>query len=290
MAKQVKENHAPVPEGTLVIIGGKENKGEDAPENKKKPADFVKLEVLEAFKKATHKRDPLVEVVTTASSLGTETFNDYKRVFEKIGITKIGRIHHNSRQEVLDDPLIERIKNADAMFFSGGDQLLLTAIYGGTEFLTQLKEKYIGEPLVVAGTSAGAMALSTPMIYAGNEELQELGGEIKVTMGLEFMKDVCIDTHFVHRGRFVRMAQVVVTNPTSIGIGIEEDTCILVQKGKEMKVTGTGLVIVIEGFQIKEANIKDFTSDKPVTARNLNVHLLADGDKYLIPEVNPPHK
>src|SRR5436309_5459484 len=167
MAKQVKENHAPVPEGTLVIIGGKENKGEDAPENKKKPADFVKLEVLEHFKKATHKRAPLVEVVTTASSLGTETFNDYKKAFEKIGITKIGRIHQNTRQEVLDDPLVERIKNADAMFFSGGDQLLLTAIYGGTDFLTQLKERYIGEPFVVAGTSAGAMALSTPMIYAG---------------------------------------------------------------------------------------------------------------------------
>jgi cyanophycinase len=109
-------------------------------------------------------------------------------------------------------------------------------------------------------------------------------------MGLEFLKDVCIDTHFVHRGRFVRLAQVVITNPTSIGIGIEEDTCIMVQGGKEMKVIGTGLVIVIEGFKIEEANMKEFADDKPITARNLTMHFLSDGNTYTIPQVNPPHK
>jgi cyanophycinase len=288
--KKSKENHAPVPAGMLVVIGGKENKGQDSPDNKKKPSDFIKLEVLQAFKDATHKREPLVEVVTTASSEGAESFNDYKEAFEKIGIFAVGHIHHTTRQQVLDDPLEERIKQADAFFFSGGDQLLLTAIYGGTEFLTKLKERYIRDPVVIAGTSAGAMALSTPMIYAGNEEVQELGGQIKVAMGLEFLKDVCIDTHFVHRGRFIRMAQVVITNPTSIGIGIEEDTCIIVKKGREMLVMGTGLVVVIEGFQIPEADVKRFSEDKPITAKNLSVHLLADGDTYFIPEINPPHK
>src|SRR3954469_18744756 len=109
---QKTENHAPVPAGILVVIGGKENKGQDAPDNKKKPSDFIKLEVLKAFKDAMHKRDPVVEVVTTASSEGTESFNDYKKVFEKLGITNVGHIHHNTRQEVLDDPLVERIKNA----------------------------------------------------------------------------------------------------------------------------------------------------------------------------------
>src|SRR5215213_8621411 len=106
------ENHAPVPAGTLVVIGGKENKGQDAPENKKKPSDFIKLEVLEAFKDATHKREPVVEVITTASSEAAESFNEYQKVFEKIGITSVGHIHHNTRKEILDDPLIERIKNA----------------------------------------------------------------------------------------------------------------------------------------------------------------------------------
>jgi cyanophycinase len=288
--KRTTENHAPVPHGTLIVIGGKENKGEESPENKKKPSDFIKLEVLQAFKDATHKKDPVVEVITTASGEGAESFNDYKKVFEKIGINRVGHIHHDKRHEILEDPLLERLKNADAFFFSGGDQLLLTAIYGGTSFLTTMKERYISEPIVIAGTSAGAMALSTPMIFAGRKEVQELGGQIKVAMGLEFLKDVCIDTHFVHRGRFVRLAQVVITNPTSIGIGIEEDTCIMVQGGKEMKVIGTGLVIVIEGFKIEEANMKEFADDKPITARNLTMHFLSDGNTYTIPQVNPPHK
>lgn len=284
------QNHCPTPQGTLVVIGGKENKGEDAPENKKKPADFIKLQVLETFKDATHKRDPMIEVITTASGKGAESFQDYQRVFEKIGVTNIGHIHHNSREEVMLDPMLERLKNADGIFFSGGDQLKLTGFYGGTDFLSFLKQRYINEKLAVGGTSAGAMAMSTPMIYAGNEDVQELGGEIKLTTGLEFLKDVCIDTHFVHRGRFVRMAQVVVTNPTCIGIGIEEDTAIVVKDGLEMQVTGTGLVIIIEGFEIRSSSIKEFSEDKPVTARDLRVHLLADGDTYMIPQINPPHK
>ena len=288
--KNKHENHCPAPQGILVIIGGKENKGEDAPENKKKPSDFIKLQVLEAFKSATHKREPLIEVVTTASAEGAASFHDYQRVFEKIGIRNVGHIHHHSREEVLLDPMLERIKNADGIFLSGGDQLKLTGFYGGTEFLTYLKYRYINEQLAIAGTSAGAMALSTPMIYAGNEDVQELGGEIKLTTGLGFLKDVCIDTHFVHRGRFVRMAQVVVTNPTCIGIGIEEDTAIIVKDGSEMQVVGTGLVIIIEGFEIRASSIKEFSEDKPVTARDLRVHLLADGDTYVIPQINPPHK
>jgi cyanophycinase len=285
-----QENHCPVPKGVLVVIGGKENKGEEAPDNKKKPADFIKLKVLEAFKEATHKREPVVEVVTTASEEGAASFEDYRKVFEKIGVTNVGHIHHNSREEVLSDPLTERIKKADGIFLSGGDQLKLTGLYGGTDFLTQLKYRYINDPVVIAGTSAGAMALSTPMIWAGNEEVQELGGEIKVTTGLEFLKDVCIDTHFVHRGRFVRMAQVVITNPTCIGVGIEEDTAIIVKNGLEVEVRGTGLVIIIEGFEISGSSIKDFSEDKPITARDLRVHLLSDGETYLIPQINPPHK
>lgn len=284
------ENHCPIPAGTLVIIGGKENRGENGPENKKKPANFIKLEVLQAFKDATHKKDPVVEVVTTASSEGSEAFEDYRKAFEEIGITNLGHLHHTSRKEILDDPILDRVKNADAFFFSGGDQLKLTGIYGGTQFLTELKQRYINDQIVIAGTSAGAMAMSTPMIYAGNEEVQELGGEIKLTTGLEFLKDVCIDTHFVHRGRFVRMAQVIITNPTSIGIGLEEDTAIVVRNGLDAEIVGTGLAIVIEGFQIKESSIGNFTESKPVTARDLTVHLLSSGDKYHIPQLNPPHK
>ncbi|HYH15334.1 MAG TPA: cyanophycinase [Flavisolibacter sp.] len=283
-------NHCPVPVGTLLIIGGAENKGEDEAKKKQTPSDFERMEVLKRFIKLTDKKDPIIEVITSASSEGKESFEDYRKAFEELKVKNIGHLHHEKRNEVIgNDELLDRIRQADGVFFAGGDQLKYTYLYGGTAFLTVLKERYIYEKIVVAGTSAGAMALSTPMIYAGNDEVQELGGMIKVTTGLEFLRDVCIDTHFVHRGRFIRMAQVVVTNPTCIGLGIEEDTAIVVRNGLSAEIIGTGTVIIIEGFDITEGSIQDFTNEKPVTIRDLRMHILSSGDTYKIPQLNPPH-
>ena len=235
------------------------------------------------------KESPLVEVITTSSGDPETTFNDYKEVFGELGIRRVHQIHHNNRGEVLDDNLAKRVEEADAFFFTGGDQLKLTSIYGGTSFLTDLKNRYISDGVIIAGTSAGAMALSTPMIYAGNKDVQQIGGEIKITTGLEFLKDVCVDTHFVDRGRFVRMAQVVETNPTCIGLGIEEDTAVVVRNGLEAEVIGSGMVIIIDGFHIREANIDDFTEKKVMSVRDLKVHILGKGQHYIIPQCNPPH-
>lgn len=283
-------NGSPVPVGSLLIIGGAENKGEGKANGKKTPVDFTRLEVLKAFIKLTGKKDPVLEVITSATSEGATTFKEYQKAFHELDVKNTGHIHHATRKELLkDEATAERIDQADAVFFAGGDQLKYTSIYGGTDFLTKLKKRYIAEKIVIAGTSAGAMALSTPMIYAGNDEVQELGGMIKVTTGLEFLKDVCIDTHFVHRGRFIRMAQVVVTNPTCIGLGVEEDTAIIVRDGLDVEVIGTGTVIVMEGFEISEANMDDFTNEKPVTIRDLKMHILSAGDFYKIPQQNPPH-
>jgi len=280
----------PVPTGVLLLIGGAENKGEEEAKKKQTPSDFQRLEVLKTFVKLTEKEDPVVEVVTSASSEGDESFADYQKAFTELKITSVGHIHHPSREAVLNDQdLLERMRRADAIFFAGGDQLKYSFYYGGSRFLTELKERYIYEKIVIAGTSAGAMVLSTPMIYAGNDEVQEIGGMIKVTTGLEFLKDVCIDTHFVHRGRFVRMAQVVVTNPTCIGLGIEEDTAVIVRNGLNAEVVGTGTIIILDGHGITDGKIEEFTSDKPVTIRNLKMDILSHGDTFTIPQTNPPH-
>jgi cyanophycinase len=289
MAKNGK-NSCPVPSGTLLIIGGAENKGAEEAAKKQTPSGFERLEVLRMFVKLTGKKQPVIELVTSASSEGAASYKDYQKVFGELQVPHIGHLHHTTRSEVLEDAaLLERTQKADGFFFAGGDQLKYTSLYGGTPFLIALKERYIHGRIVVAGTSAGAMALSTPMIYAGNEEVQELGGMIKVTTGLEFLRDVCIDTHFVHRGRFVRMAQVIVTNPTCIGLGIEEDTAVVVRNGLEAEVLGTGTVIVMNGFDIREANIEEFTEEKPITIRNLKMDILAGGSTFRIPQLNPPH-
>ena len=160
--------------------------------------------------------------------------------------------------------------------------------YGGTDFLMVLKQRYIFDGLVIAGTSAGAMAMSTPMIYRGVGRDEMVNGNVKITTGLEFMRDVCVDTHFVDRGRFVRMCEVIATNPGCIGIGIEEDTAIIVKKGTDLEVSGNGVVIFIHGRNSKSTNITQ--TEDLLTIRGLEVDILSNGQTFQIPEINPPHK
>jgi cyanophycinase len=284
------KSECPSPAGMLVVIGGKENKGDEAPD-RKKPSGFVKLEILEKFTQLTGKSYANIQVVTSGSGEGDAMFEEYRKAFNELGHSAIGHMHHEDRQEVLEDrSMMTKMRESDAIFFAGGDQLTLTSLYGGSAFLTELKQRYISEKIVIGGTSAGAMALSTPMIYAGNEEVQEVSGEIKVTTGLEFLRDVCVDTHFVHRSRFVRLAQVIATNPGCIGVGIEEDTAVIVRNGIEAEVIGSGVVILILGLFIVRSDMGNFTEKKPVSVRNLKVDILAPGDQFKIEQVNPPHK
>lgn len=286
--EQAAVSDCPVPKGILLVIGGSEAKSESPEKEVQKNSDDT-LEILKTFIKLTEKESPVVEVITSGSGEGAESFADYESVFRELGVSKIGHFHHNSREEVLNDNWRKRVEQADAIFFSGGDQLKLTSRYGGTDFLVRLKERYVSERLILGGTSAGAMALSTPMIYAGNKDVQQITGEIRITTGLEFLKDVCIDTHFVDRGRFVRMAQVIATNPTCIGIGIEEDTAIVVRNGLDTEVIGSGIVVVINGFDILDSNVTDFGPDQKIFIKDLTVKLLARGYKYRLPEKNPRH-
>ncbi len=285
------QQECPAPKGIIMLIGGRESKGDGHAPDRKTPAGYVPSEVLKAFAGLTGKKFATIQVITSGSEEAESMFAEYKKAFDDLGHRAVTQIHHRTRGEALEDgELMQKADNADAFFFAGGDQLMLTSIYGGTPFLTALKHRYISGPVVVGGTSAGAMALSTPMIYAGDQEVQEVSGEIKVTTGLEFLKDVCVDTHFVHRSRFVRLAQVIATNPGATGIGIEEDTAVIVRNGQEAEVLGSGTVIIIRGFAIVLANMKHFVEKKPVSVRNLQVDILAPGDTFHIEQPNPPHK
>jgi len=271
-----------VPAGILVLIGGKENKGEKNAPDRKNPNGYVSEEVLRIFCSLSHKKHPNIEVITSGSAEEKETFAEYKKVFAELGRRRVTQIHHNTREEVIKDDLIARLDKADAIFIAGGDQLLITSLYGGTDFLNRLKERYIKERIIIGGTSAGAMAISTPMIYAGNQEVQQLSGEIKVTVGLELLKDVCVDTHFVHRSRFVRLAQVIATNPGCLGLGIEEDTAVIVRNGSEGEVAGSGTIIKIDGTSIPDFDTKKFSEKKAFSVKNLTVDILSAGDCFVM--------
>ena len=179
-----------------------------------------------------------------------------------------------------DETILKRVEEADVVMFTGGDQLRLTSILGGTRFHKILLEKYKTEEFVYAGTSAGAAAASKSMIYQGASKEALLKGEIKITSGLGFIDDVIIDTHFVQRGRIGRLFQAVVTNPMVLGIGLGEDTGLLITEGTKMEAIGSGLVILVDGNQIKSTNLTDISLGEPVSISNLIVHVINQNDTY----------
>jgi cyanophycinase len=126
--------------------------------------------------------------------------------------------------------------------------------------------------------------MSTTMIYEGQSGGEFLKGQVRITTGLEFIRDVALDTHFIARGRMIRMAHMLATNPGCIGIGLEEDTGIVVKKGSEVEVIGSGLIVLMDARGCTTTNIHQIDTGEPVTLRNLKVDLLGKGERFALPE------
>jgi cyanophycinase len=275
----------PPPQGVLVIVGGHENKGEE-PEpgsNQSNNKNFVTTSILQRFTEELTGDDPLIVVIPTASQEPEESAADYHEVFHSLGIKRVRTLDIRNREDANQAASVKLIEEAAGIWFTGGDQLRLTAILGGTLLLQRLKERYTHEPLVLGGTSAGATAMSTPMIYEGRNDAGFRKGEIAITTGLQFMHDVAIDTHFIARGRIARMAQIIATNPTCLGLGIEEDTAVVVREGFHLEVIGSGLVTILEGSECTATNIYDIKPETPFSIRGLRLHLLSAGEQYDLP-------
>jgi cyanophycinase len=274
------------PKGKLIAVGGAEDKGTH-PENGeiyKNNLNFFGLGILRRIVEESGGASSRIEVITTASTIPVEVGNNYLRAFGMIGCENVGVMHIRDRNDAINEEYIERIEACDAVMFTGGNQLRLTATFGGTEFLRILLHRFSTESFVVAGTSAGAMAMSNTMIYEGDAAKAHLKGEVKITTGLGFIDDVIFDSHFEKRGRFGRLAQAVASNPSCIGIGLGEDTGMLITEGKFMEAIGSGLVIIIDGHDIKHCNIADIPYGNPVSIENLKVHFCEKGNGYILGE------
>lgn len=274
------------PKGKLIAIGGAEDKGTDLEtgEIHRNNLNFFELGILRRVVEEAGGTGARIEVITTASTIPYEVGENYINAFGKMGCTNVGVLHIRNRQDAMAKENIERIKKCDGVMFTGGNQLRLSVTDGGTEFLAILKKRYKEENFLIAGTSAGAMAMSQTMIYEGNATRAHLKGEVKMTTGLAFISSVIIDSHFEKRGRFGRLVQAVATNPSSIGIGLGEDTGMLITEGNKMEAIGSGLVVILDGHDILHSNIADIPDGNPISVENLKVHFCEKGNGYLIRE------
>ncbi len=273
--------------GKLMAIGGAEDKGTDLEKGEivRSNLNFFERGILRRIALEAGGSMSRIEVITTASMIPYEVGDNYLDAFGKIGCTNVGVMHIRNRGDVTNAEYVDRIKECNAVMFTGGNQLRLSSIFGGTPFLAILLERLLNEEnFVIAGTSAGAMAMSNTMIYEGNATKAHLKGEVKITTGLGFMDDVIFDSHFEKRGRFGRLAQAVAANPSCIGIGLGEDTGMLISGSNKMEAIGSGLVIIVDGHDIKHCNIADIPEGNPISIENLKVHFCEKGNGYLVNE------
>jgi cyanophycinase len=270
------------PKGKLILIGGNEAKDQQDERESEQLVDFehgILKEVIKEIRGST----PRIEVIPFASKKQKELEKIYTESFARLGID-VGFLLVNEKDEVDQDHILKRIEKADGVFLTGGDQLLLTNMLSGTRFLDILREKYWKEDFVIAGTSAGAMVVSDCMIDSGYSDESLLKGTVVLADGLGLLPRTVVDTHFLSRGRFSRITDSLLQKRNHTGIGICEDTAVIVYHGNELRATGSGTVMIIEMDDLKSTNYDLIQKKEPVFVENMRVHLLAKGSGYLLKE------
>lgn len=270
------------PQGKLIIIGGAINTGSFAetqfglPQN----MNFFERGILKRITtESANGNNSRFEIMTTASLIPEKVGEEYIKAFAQLDVHNVGVLNIGSREEANKTEFVERIKLADVIIFTGGDQLRLSSIFGGTEIHRVLLDKYQNTEFVIAGTSAGAAASSKNMIYQGSSKDALLKGEVKITGGLGFIDDVIVDTHFVQRGRIGRLLYAAASSPGILGIGLGEDTGLYISDNK-MEAIGSGMVILVDGRHMLDTNLTDVEMGQPVSIKNMVVHVMCDGDTY----------
>jgi cyanophycinase len=273
-----------IPKGTLLLIGGAEDRGDKRGLTRNR--EYQRFEILSSLLPEKHRKGKKrIEIITTASKVPVEVNELYKETFREIGYKEIGFINMSNNMEADNPQYVKRVSEAHAVFFTGGDQFRLSTILGSSDVVEKVKEKYMkNKDFIVAGTSAGAMAMSGLMLYEGENNEAMLSQTVKFSSGLGFLYGCIIDTHFIKRGRFGRLAQSIVMNPSCIGIGLGEDTALIIRKGNIAECKGSGMVIIIDGKDVGHTNIAYAAPDVPLCIENLRVHILSKGNGYALKE------
>ena len=272
-----------IPLGKLIAVGGNEDKGTyPNPRTRRKYyLNFFELGILKRVVLESGKPDPRIEVITTASMIPEEVGPVYTASFAMLNCLKVGIMDIRTPEDAHQPEYLERLLAADVIMFSGGNQSRLREMFGETDFLQRMTQRYYTEPnFVIAGTSAGAVAMSHLMIRGGSVPDALLKGAVKMGSGLGFLAAAIIDSHFVKRGRFGRLIEAVALHPKLIGIGLGEDTGVLITEGNWVETIGSNLVIILDGHNIQHNNAASAKKGTVLSIENITMHVLAKGNVF----------
>lgn len=244
----------------LIIIGG----GEDKKADKKILKEVVKRSGGDRSK---------IAIITTATNYPLEVGEEYKHIFYDLGAAEVETINLLNRYDANRRQVLKGLAGLSCIFFVGGDQLRISSLLGGTDFHKAIYE-FMENGGIIAGTSAGASMMSEIMVVEGTEEEAPKKSTIQLAPGMGFLKGVIIDQHFNQRGRIGRLLGAVAQNPHPLGIGIDEDTAIIVDAQDQIEVIGSGVVTIVDGTEIEYTNISEQYPDEPLVITNVKVHIL----------------
>lgn len=258
--------------GTLIVIGGHENKAGD---------EVILGEV------ARRVGSGRLVVTTVASEQDDGLYEEYERVFRKLGVKHLSKLAIGDRGEARANGKVGVLEEADVVFFTGGDQLRITSQIGDTPVFRAL-EQIFRKGGLIAGTSAGASVLSETMLVSGNEEHSaRVGDTVRMAPGLGLVQGLLIDQHFTERGRFGRLLGAVAQNPKCLGVGIDENTAMVVEGGKSFYVLGSGSVYVFDGSTVTASNIAEAEQDSSLSIYDIRLHVLSQSDNFDLRERRP---
>jgi cyanophycinase len=249
--------------GTLIIIGGHEDHEGDR-------------EILKEV--ARHIRNKRLVLSTIASHKPEGYLEKYQASFAELGVTEVTELYVENRTEAAMEEKLAALDGIEAVFFSGGDQLRITSQIGDTPVEQRVHEIFQNGGLI-AGTSAGASMMSDTMLVKGQSAASFRIGELRMAPGLGLLPNVIIDQHFAERGRIGRLIGAVSQNPRVLGIGIDEDTAIVVQ-GSRFRVIGSGAVYLVDASDVTHSNVAEAETAAALSIYDLKLHVLSKGDAF----------
>jgi cyanophycinase len=253
------------PSGCLIIIGGHEDRD---PKNER----VILREV------ARHVKGGKLVLATVASHRPEGYFEEYQAAFSDLDIGELVELYVEERSRAGDEDKLAVLDDAAAVFFSGGDQLRITSQIGDTGIEAKVRAIYERGGLI-AGTSAGASVMSETMLVKGSSKETHRIGDLHMSPGMGLVRDVIIDQHFAERGRMGRLLGAVAHNPRVLGLGIDEDTAVMVE-GDTFRVIGSGGVYVVDGTDVTYCNLAEARAECALSMHDVRVHVLSDGDGF----------
>lgn len=259
--------------GNLLIIGGNEDK-------------HGECLILRKFIAMAGGREAKIAVITTATELPREVGDEYRSMFLELGAASASILYIGNREAANDRHQAGEIENASGIFFTGGDQLRLTSILGGSKVDIAIRDAY-HRGTVIAGTSAGASVMSDTMIVEGDSSDTLKKSSVNMAHGMGLLEEVVIDQHFAQRGRINRLLAAVAQNPYVLGVGIDEDTALLVRSDASCEVYGSQTVTIVDGKHIIHSNISESKLYDPLVLTNVLIHVLPEGYGFDLKRRNP---